>query len=340
MKNILVSIIIPVYNTGEYLYRCIDSVINQSLKEIEIILIDDGSTDNSGIICDKYKEKDNRVHVIHKINEGVSIARNKGISLAKGNYVGFVDSDDWIESEMYERMIIMANNFNSDIVLCDAKTVYSSDNHEKDTFSSLKESTNIHKDKLSALNLQEMAGAVWRCIYKRELLLNNNITFPIDLPLSEDRVFNLHALGSCEKISYLKSAYYNRFVRINSAVSKYYPNLFEITNRYRNEVLTVLDKLWDHHSFKSIYNDQFISLYLLVVYNLFHQQCPLSYKKKLIEIRKLVNDYEVKEVLSQAKLLNWKERSLKHKQVLLLSLLGKLYQIKQHRRESKIYVQN
>lgn len=110
MSNILVSIIVPVYNTGKYLYKCLDSILNQTLQEIELILVDDGSDDNSGAICDFYSERDKRVRVIHKKNEGVSIARNVGMQAAKGEYIGFVDSDDWIEKEMYQEMYYYAKN--------------------------------------------------------------------------------------------------------------------------------------------------------------------------------------------------------------------------------------
>ena len=99
---ILVSIIVPVYNVEKYLERCIDSLVNQTLKDIEIILVDDGSTDDSGNICDKYAKKDKRIKVIHKENGGLSDARNIGLSIANGRYLQFVDSDDFIHKQMIE----------------------------------------------------------------------------------------------------------------------------------------------------------------------------------------------------------------------------------------------
>ena len=99
-----ISIIVPVYNVEKYLEKCIDSILNQSYQNLEIILIDDGSTDNSGSICDEYKKKDQRVQVIHQKNQGQSSARNAGLNIAKGSYIGFVDSDDWIEQNMYEKL--------------------------------------------------------------------------------------------------------------------------------------------------------------------------------------------------------------------------------------------
>ena len=103
----LISVIVPIYNTEKYLKKCLDSIINQTYKNLQIILIDDGSGDNSGEICDEYATKDSRIQVIHKQNAGVTAARNDGLDMATGDYIGFVDSDDWIEPNMYEEM--MAN---------------------------------------------------------------------------------------------------------------------------------------------------------------------------------------------------------------------------------------
>ena len=98
----LISIIIPVYNVAVYLPRCLDSILAQTYKNLEIILVDDGSKDNSGKVCDEYALKDSRIKVIHQKNQGVSVARNAGLRIAKGDYIGFVDSDDYIETNMYE----------------------------------------------------------------------------------------------------------------------------------------------------------------------------------------------------------------------------------------------
>ena len=97
----LISVIVPVYNVEEYLDRCIESIVNQTYKNLEILLIDDGSTDNSYNICDKWAKKDNRIKVVHKENGGVSSARNVGLDVATGDYIGFVDSDDYISIDMY-----------------------------------------------------------------------------------------------------------------------------------------------------------------------------------------------------------------------------------------------
>ena len=100
----LISVIVPVYNTEKYLYRCVESICNQTYRNLEIILVDDGSTDGSGAICDQLSGEDDRIRVIHKENEGASAARNTGLDLAKGEYIGLVDSDDYISTDMYEKL--------------------------------------------------------------------------------------------------------------------------------------------------------------------------------------------------------------------------------------------
>ena len=113
----LISVIVPIYNVALYLEKCINSIIHQTYKNIEIILVDDGATDGSGAICDEYKNKDNRIKVIHKNNGGPASARKAGARIASGKYIGFVDGDDWIESEMYEKLLAYVKRDNAQVVI-------------------------------------------------------------------------------------------------------------------------------------------------------------------------------------------------------------------------------
>lgn len=114
-----ISVIIPVYKTENYIHRCVDSVLNQTYPNLEILLIDDGSPDHCPKICDEYAKKDGRVKVIHKSNSGVSVTRNAGLENASGDYITFVDSDDFIEPDMYNQMLTIAAKNNCGVVLCD-----------------------------------------------------------------------------------------------------------------------------------------------------------------------------------------------------------------------------
>ena len=114
----MISIIIPVYNVEKYLPRCIESILGQTYKNIELILVDDGSPDNCPQICDNYAKDDDRVKILHQCNAGVSAARNAGLNLAKGEYIGFVDPDDWVAPEMYEKMVAEIDREDADLVIC------------------------------------------------------------------------------------------------------------------------------------------------------------------------------------------------------------------------------
>ena len=114
----IISLIVPIYNVGKYLPKCIESILNQTFKNFELILVNDGSTDNSGVVCDDYAKKDTRIKIIHKSNGGVSSARNAGLYVAKGEYIGFVDPDDYIDKNMYEKLYRLCIDNNSDIAIC------------------------------------------------------------------------------------------------------------------------------------------------------------------------------------------------------------------------------
>ena len=114
----IISIIVPIYNVGKYLPKCIESILNQTFKNFELILVNGGSTDNSGVVCDDYAKKDTRIKIIHKSNGGVSSARNAGLYVAKGEYIGFVDPDDYIDKNMYEKLYRLCIDNNSDIAIC------------------------------------------------------------------------------------------------------------------------------------------------------------------------------------------------------------------------------
>ena len=118
VKHPLLSVIVPIYNVEDYLNECIESIIKQTYKDLEIILVDDGSTDKSGIICDEYVKKDGRICVIHKTNKGLLEARLTGVEKAKGKYITFVDSDDWIVENMYEDLLRTLETSNAEIVIC------------------------------------------------------------------------------------------------------------------------------------------------------------------------------------------------------------------------------
>ena len=292
------SIIIPIYNTGSYLHKCVKSILLQNLEDFELILVDDGSKDDSGAICDEYAKKDKRIKVIHKENEGVSIARNTGISIAEGEYIGFVDSDDWIEPDMYETLYGLALSKECDIVMCDAVTKYDDMPDEEDTITGLSDGELLSKKDIHPEILREMAGSAWRCIYKREMLNNNKITFPQSIPLSEDRMFNILAFGNANRIYYTKTPFYNRYIREGSAVSKYYGNYLEIMEQVRRGTFDALEKAWNGDAdYKKSYEIQTLQMAFKAICMPYYKTSPLSARQKRNEIKKVCENHTVRRAI-------------------------------------------
>lgn len=222
-----ISVIIPVFNTGHYLKRCIDSIIHQTYTNLEIIIVDDGSQKETAEICDELAKGDARIRVFHKENEGVSVARNYGLSQAVGDYIGFVDSDDWIAPEMFERLQTQLIQNNVDIVYCDALTVWDNGNEEADTFVNIPCSHELEHKDITPSILFEIAGSVCRGLYRRNVL--EGVEFPVGLKFSEDRYFNLQALSKSDKIYYLKEAFYYRYMRADSCVNSFHADAVQVT---------------------------------------------------------------------------------------------------------------
>jgi len=202
MKEII-SVIVPIYSVEKYLSRCIESIINQTYRNIEIILVNDGSPDNCGQICDEYAKKDERIYVIHKKNGGLSDARNAGLKIAKGEYISFVDSDDWIHEKYIEKLYDLITKSNADISMCDfIKT--SDDNVKVDNSNEeITEYSNIEAlDLLMGGKLNVQFVVSWGKLYKRRLF--ENIKFPIGR-IHEDEFTTYKLLYKAKKIVFTTS---------------------------------------------------------------------------------------------------------------------------------------
>lgn len=176
--NELISIIVPVYNVQKYLPRCIDSIINQTYKNLEIIVVDDGSTDDSGKICDEYAKKDNRIRVIHKENGGLSEARNIGINQANGDLIGFIDSDDYISKDMFEILRKSLIKYQTDISICNIQNVNEDGVRLSTQMDYHEEKTQVleKKEALQLLLEDKIKSYAWNKLYKIELF--DDIRYP------------------------------------------------------------------------------------------------------------------------------------------------------------------
>ena len=170
MSEPLISVIVPVYNVGEYLNRCIESIVTQTYTKLEIILVDDGSSDDCPELCDLWAEKDARIKVIHKQNGGLSDARNKGMALATGEYISFIDSDDWIASEFYERLYTAIKQDGSDLAACTVCMVWEDGSPEK--LLTVRENLVLNRNQAQLALLEEtkLKQPVWYKLYKTDLI--------------------------------------------------------------------------------------------------------------------------------------------------------------------------
>lgn len=296
--NPLISIIVPVYNVEDYLKACLDSIINQTYKNLEIILIDDGSTDNSGKICDEYAGKDNRIKVIHKPNGGLSDARNAGLEIAKGEYIGFVDSDDYITEDMYEFLYNLVVDNNLDVAMCASCDVY-----ENGTVKEPKTFETVFFDKkekiIENLFLNKAGGAavsVCNKLFKKKVI--ENCKFTVDKTY-EDVFYILKWIENTQKFARSSVVKYYYFQRNQSimhqrfytsklldGIEAYSLNLDIIEKKYSNIIASAKVRLyWAYRiAIEKIYACEDYKKNSLVV-----QKIQNELRKNLIDILK--NDY-------------------------------------------------
>ncbi len=228
--NVKVSIIVPVYNAGRYINKCIESILNQTLTEFEIILVNDGSTDESGKICDDFAELDSKIIVIHKENEGVSAARNTGINYAVGEYIGFVDADDWCAETMYDYLYKESDCNKADMVFCNYYTYKGGKAIRNQELEKLTISSNIQEDLISrilSVNSNRISGTCFRYIVKRDFMKRYQIKFNDRFRIFEDLLFTLQCLDNTRNVVIAKEYLYYRLLHSCSTTSNYIDNLYE-----------------------------------------------------------------------------------------------------------------
>lgn len=205
-----VSVIVPVYKAEAYLAKCLDSLLAQTLEDFELLLVDDGSPDRSGKICDEYAAADSRIRVLHKDNGGVSSARQCGIDHARGEYTIHADPDDWVESDMLEHLYRKAKEDEADMVICDY-------------YVNTKGKQRYIKQRPSALDphivqrelFQQLHGSCWNKLIRRSCYITHKVKFPVGINLSEDTIFNVRLLNNDIRIAYLPKAYYHYVQNVN-----------------------------------------------------------------------------------------------------------------------------
>ena len=234
----LVSVIVPIYNVEKYLRKSVDSIINQSYKNLEIILVDDGSPDNCPDICEEYAEKDSRVRVIHKENGGLSDARNAGTDIAKGEYISYIDSDDWIDSETIKLTLEKMLEVGAEIGAFNVLVVYEGEQVTPDLSEDF-EVMNSEQAIATTMRNTKVKTTAWNKIYKSEIL--KDLRFPKGR-LNEDEFFTFRVLDRAEKIVYIHRQCYYYLQRKNSIMGEYKINRLDMIDGVRERMLMIEKK--------------------------------------------------------------------------------------------------
>ena len=220
-----ISVVVPVYNVEKYLEKCVNSIVNQTYKNLEIILVDDGATDNSGKLCDELAKIDNRIKVYHKENGGLSDARNYGVERATGDYIGFVDSDDYIDAEMYEKLYEAIKKENADVAECNLKIIYP---NRVELYTNEKYFKVCTKQEYleEYLKIEKVFGSVWTKLIKSDIA--KKLVFPKG-KLYEDTYYAYDLINVANSFVLIDSPSYNYLMRENSITNaKFNLRIFDL----------------------------------------------------------------------------------------------------------------
>lgn len=307
-----ISVIIPVYNVAAYLRRCIDSVIHQSCRELEIILVDDGSTDSCGSICDEYASMDSRIMVIHQENMGLYGARNTGLEAAGGEYISFIDSDDWIEADTYTHLLKIIDAGQPDMIRFGFKKILDGKAVSENTMpykEGLYSEAMLRQIQLDTINHEGVLDykrnrilSAWSNLYKRELVMNHGIRFVSEREiLNEDYLFVLQASMAAKTVYISEKTFYCYDTREGSITMSYRQNMFERKKKLFSLYCRNVDK-----------NDRNVQIrlknfYIDCVYACIVNECCgyHSRRESIGAIRNLLNDKRLQKYLQDnRKLVN------------------------------------
>ena len=322
VKNILklmqiskpkISIIMPVYNGEQYIEDSIKSILNQTLVDFELIIVNDGSTDNTKLICEQFARDDDRVILINQENRGAHHARNNGIKKARGSYYCFFDSDDYIDSRMLEDLYDIITDYKSDLVVCgfNINTYYNNDEyivqkyipytHEKRIIDNVSSKEDFRKS--AYLNFdRNMFYPPWNKMYSAKYINDNNIKFPITY--RDDFPFVMEVIKDIQNVTYVRKPYYN-FIRkrSDSETQKYVSNLYE-KREEEHEAMLNLYRYWDltndEDSFEMI-SRRYVDRLIECMVNLFNSECKLTKSEKREEIKKYLSTDNFKNSIENAR---------------------------------------
>jgi len=301
-EYVKISVIVPVYKVPEiYLRKCIESLVEQNLKEIEIILVDDETPDDGGKICDEYAKKYNNIKVIHQKNQGVSVARNSGIEIARGEWVAFVDSDDWVEEDMFSKLYNVAKKSDSEIIICSTYVNYEEKQVENSFFKY--ETKKFEGKEKEEVQLQLIAkgvnnyfppevgcGVPWGKLYKKEFIEKKKLRFIPNLVRMQDNIFNLYAFEEANSILYVNEFLYHYRKSNESVCNKYNEKVIEYFEKVNKQTEIFINKYNKSEIFKKALDIKIVmSFHSYFLLNFFNKQNNKKYIVKRKEIIELIN---------------------------------------------------
>lgn len=303
--NELISVVVPIYNVEKYISRCINSIINQTYKNLEIILVDDGSTDKCPLICDNYLNFDKRIKVIHKNNGGLSDARNSGIEIAQGEYIIFIDSDDYVDNKMIEILYKTIKNENCDIAICNYYMV-DEISLKKKSISKLKEKVRIvyGKEKFDYLyNEYKMLSVVaWNKLYKKEIF--KDIRYPLG-KLNEDEYIICDILSKANRIAFIKDSLYYYVQRSNSIIHSFNMKRFDILDSIKDRAIFFKNNGDVENCMSTKLLEYLLTLNLLADYynsNLRNKAFEMDKVKRIYHLRNEIKKYPFKNITLKDKI--------------------------------------
>ncbi|SEG50220.1 Glycosyltransferase involved in cell wall bisynthesis [Halpernia humi] len=326
MSNKL-SVIVPVYNVENYLHQCVDSIINQTFADLEIILVNDGSTDSSPQICDDFAKKDSRIKVIHIQNSGVSVARNIGIESATSDYITFVDSDDWLELSMYENMFEINNQDEKfDVIMCDFTNV--KENSKEQISANIRKGIyskkQIVEELFPTLLVAENFGripivSVCNCLFHCSILVKNKIRFDAELKFAEDYLFMANLMTEANSYYYLKENYFYNYRQYDDSRSKkfqnsWWQNLLNLNHKLKN----LLENNKDFNFSRQLKLQLLHSVFFVL--NSIYKNKTLNFGKKLKEVRLILNTPELENSFSDLSL----KKQVKAQKILFFFIKNKM----------------
>ena len=341
----LISVIVPVYNVENYMRQCIDSLLKQTLSNIEIILVDDGATDTSPKICDEYARRYSRIKVIHKLNGGLGSARNAGMKEARGKYIGFVDSDDYVSVKMYETLLDVAETNKADCAYCEFTRFW---NDTVDVTKPPKKTIKVYSDKeiLDAYLLDRIGcspsekedcsygASVNLGLFRSDVIQRSKVEFVSEREfIAEDMIFDIDFIPYCKKIVHTNEVLY--FYRFNpdSLTTRYVSDRFERNVALCNEMASRLDKTYNSDVYKIRLDRYFLKITRIALIEEIAHLNENGWRNTRANINRIANNQKLNQILKTYPLASLPKTqkiffcALKQKMYLLVAILIKINMI-------------